>query len=529
MRRYFAGFVRPSCLLSSLFYIAFVCASGAAATRLSARAINAEGVPASANPAPESTSTARCASSVDPRLLDAAARAARIAPVSSRVWPGFHIPQPAILIYRLGGQAILVSNRAPSQAFTPVSARALPRALRDRAYVTCGHLPGLNGNFNTDYAVGNVHAVAVALDATTEKTVDTLFHESFHKFQDGAFSRTIDASSTALAVEKRLDPTIVSKPEFVASMEVERRILAQIVKDRAARAKRLLCDYLAVRRERRAGLPTEVRDAELNIERKEGSAGIVGAEMGALATGANSESPSEQLRMFMSEPPGSLPSGLSGYGRFRARAFGSGVAIAWILTRLHRKWRAELEHGASFETLLVKAAGRCPSNENVDAIKARFGYAQLLADAQKWHEQYGKEASRADFYRTGPVRLILEFPKLTAKEPEFEGEGTGLPSQPEDNVVIFMQPQAFSLNYGPIAVHADNRPYLLDLTQAPRVYRVELTLDELPRIESGGGADSLHWSNGGTIEGRGVNLKLTGPTTVRIAGNTLTVSVGAGR
>jgi hypothetical protein len=530
MRWRFTGFVRSSLLLSSLACTAFGCATGAAAMRAPSHgSLTAAATPGVGGRAARPPQTVQCASIVDPRLLDAAARAVRIAPVSSRVWPGFHIPQPAILIYRSDGQSILVSGTPPSKPFTPVSARTLPRILRGRTYVTCDALPGLNGNFNTNYAVGNVRAVAVSLDATTAKTVDTLFHESFHKFQDSAFSRTIDASSTALAVEKRLDPAIVSKPEFVASMELERRILAQIVKSGVARSKALLCDYLAVRRQRRSGLPLDVRDAELNIERKEGSASIVGSEMGALATGANPGAPSAQLRMFMSEPPASLPSGLSGYGRFRARAFGSGAAIAWILTRLHRNWRAELEHGASFETLLTTVVGRCPSNGNLDAIPVRFGYSQLLADAQKWHEQYGKEASREDFYRTGPVRLIIEFPKLTSKDPQFEGEGTGLPSQPEDNIIIFMESQAFSLNYGPILMHADNHPYLLDLTQAPRVYRVEMTLDELPRVEAAAGADKLHWTNGGTIEGHGVDVKLTGAATLSFGSNTLTVRVDAAR
>ena len=511
MSRRFARPMGSSCLVGCLIYAAFSAPASAVV------ADNAQ--------SPQPVPTAECVASVDSRLLDAAARAVRIAPVSSRVWPGFHIAEPAILIYRMGGQAILVSDKLPKKLFTPVPTRAVPRALRGRTFVSCNVLPGLNGNFNTSYDIGNVRAVAVSLDATIEKTVDTLFHESFHRFQDSAFSRTNGASRTALAVEKRLDPTIVSNPEFVAAMEIERRILAQIINNRAAESKPLLCDYLAVRQQRREGLPVDVRDAELNIERKEGSAGIVGAEMGALATGADPGIPSAQLRMFMSEPPTSLPSGLSGYGRFRARAFGSGAAIAWILTRLHRNWRAELQHGASFEALLTKAVGRCPPNRNIASIRSRFGYSQVLADAETWHKQYGKEASRADFYRTGPARLILEFPKLTSKDPEFKGQGTGLPSQPEDNVIIFMQAQAFSLAYGPITMQADNRPYLLDMTAAPRVYRVELTLGELPHARNADGTGGLRWSNGGTIEGRGVNLKLAAPATLRFDGNALTITV----
>ena len=467
-----------------------------------------------------------CGSRLDPQLLDAASQAVRIAPVTSQVWPGFHIPAPAILIYRPEGGAILISREAAPVPFTRIAGDRLPAILRGRTFVTCATLPGLNGNFDTDYHVGPITAVAVKLEPSTYLTLEVLFHESFHKFQDAAFARTIGASSTALAVEKRLDPDVVSRPGLVASMEVERRILSQAVKLGDARMVPLLRDYLGVRSQRRQALSTEVRDAELNIERKEGSAALVGSEVASRAIGRDPRIPSDQLKMFMSEPPESLPSGETGYGRFRARAFGSGAAIAWILTRLGKPWRAELQHGASFEAILAQAVGE--TAESPDAIKARFGYAQLLKDAEDWRTKHGKEASREDFYRTGPVRLIVEFPKTGDKLPEFKGEGAGLPSQPEDNIVILMQNQAFSMDYGPLSVRADKRPYMLDLTQAPRVYRVEITLDAFPRVNGGViGSQTVDFSHGGTIEGAGVRLKIAAPATVRIAKDTMTVNVNA--
>lgn len=486
--------------------------------------------PANTPPATASSPAAKetCGSQFDAQLLDAAAQAVRIAPVTSRVWPGFHIPAPAILIYRPEGGAILVSPEAAAAPFAPISGDRLPPILRGRTFVTCATLPGLNGNFDTDYHVGPITAVAVMLEPSTYLTLEVLFHESFHKFQDAAFSRTIGASSTALAVEKGLDPDVVSRPELVASMEVERRILGQAIKLGDSRMVPLLRDYLAVRRQRWQALPADVRDAELNIERKEGSAALVGSEVASRAIGRDPRIPSDQLKMFMSEPPESLPSGETGYGRFRARAFGSGAAIAWILTRLGKPWRAELQHGASFEALLAQAVGGMAAADSPDAIKAHFGYAQLLKDAEDWRTKHGKEASRDDFYRTGPVRLVVEFPKTGDKSPEFKGEGSGLPSQPEDNIVIFMQNQAFSVDYGPVSMRADKRPYMLDFTQAPRVYRVEITLDALPRVNGGvTGSQALDLTPGGTIEGAGVRLKIAAPATVRIAKDTMTVSVNA--
>ena len=501
-------------------------AAGAAPAAASGNLAGAPQAPAASAASP--VDTRYCASHLDRELVDAAASAVRIAPHSSTVWPDFHIPAPAILIYRPGGQAILVSRAKAPEPFVAAPRDRLPAILRNRTFIACAPLPGLNGNFNTNYQVGPIRAVAVKLEATTYETLEVLFHESFHKFQDGAFSRTIGANSTPLAEEKRLDPDIVSQPEFVASMEVERRILAEAVKLGDARAVPLLRQYLAIRRQRRAGLPADVREAELNIERKEGSAAIVGSEIASRAVGRNPRAESDQLRMFMAEPPQSLPSGMSGYGRFRARAFGSGVALAWILTRLGEHWRSKLEHGASFEALLARAvAGRAPV-ESVDAIKTRFGYAQLLHDAQEWHKQYGKEASREDFYRTGPVRLVIEFPQRGDKLPEFKGQGTGLPSQPEDNVVIFMQAQAFAVDYGSLSIHADNRPYLLDLTGAPRLYRVEITLKEFPRVDGASpGLQNLEWTHGGTIEGPEVRVKIGEPAAIRVAKDSLTVSLGS--
>jgi hypothetical protein len=470
-----------------------------------------------------------CASSIDEAYLDVADRAARAAPKIPRVWSGYWPAQPPLIFYKPGVSALMISSAEPPAPFKPLATAGLPKALRGRAYYSCGALPGLAGNFSTDYGVGNIRAIAVKLESTTRQTLDNLFHEAFHKYQDTSFPRTTGADSIKLADENWLDPKIISDPAFVAGMELERRILARAISVGSTKAMApLLRQYLAARQHRSRDLPTPVRHAELNIERKEGSASIVGSEAAAVAMGRDLRTSSEQLMMFMSEPPQSLPFGLSAFERFRARSFGSGAAIACILTRMGVDWRRKSQMGTSFETLLADAVKL--EAESTPALlreaSSRFGHAELLADAREWKATAGKEIGREDFQLTGKVRLTVEFPKLGSGSPAFRGAGSGIPAQPEKGLVIFLAAQALELDYEGISLRAEKRPYMLDMTRSPRFFSVSVTLDQFPRIEGHkNGAKQLTWNGGGTIEGPGLVLKIKERAVVDLADGSITVRV----
>jgi hypothetical protein len=447
------------------------------------------------------------------------------------MWPGYWSSEQPIIIYKPGSDAIMISGVAPPAPFQPVQ-DALPRDLRRKTYRSCMPLPGLNGNFNTDYGIGSLRAIAVKLEDTPAKTLNILFHEGFHRFQDQKFKRTRGADSVGLAEEKRLPSTIISDAALVATMDLERRILGRAVALHSPLAmKSLVRQYLAVRQQRISELPIDVVHSESNIERKEGSASIIGFEMADVALGRRrSTRPWDELKMLMIDPVGSAPSNAKPYERFRVRAYGSGAAMAWILTRLGIDWRERVQEGASFESLLRQATDFDPRTGPSLAEQARegFGYAQLLRDAQDWKRKYAHEITREDFYKKGAVRLVVEFGKQGEGFPAFKGQGTGIPAQPEENVVIFMEAQAFELTYGNVVISAEKRPYMLDLRRAPHAYSVVLMLDELPRIDPvAGGAGAEEWSNGGTIEGAGATVKIKGPAALRIEPGAVSVKIGS--
>lgn len=460
---------------------------------------------------------------IDHRLVEAASKLVSVAPRLAKVWPGFWPANQAVILYNPGEVAILVSSQAPPAPFTAVPANLLPGELQGRLHLACGALPGLTGNFDTDYAVGETRAIAVKLEDTAYETLEVLFHEGFHKFQETEFARTTGADSLALLEEPRVDPDIIRQAGFVASMELERRILAAAVAAPSHRQMKALArQYLAVRWKRTGALPTEVRHSELNIERKEGSASIVGHESAALAYGRSLDQPYAQLRMFLSEPPASLPAGDSAYARFRMRAFGSGAAIAWMLTRMGIDWRSRLQGGASFETLLSEVVGFDAPALAEDGA-AQFGLASLLAYAEKWRAAT-PEVTADDFYREGKVRLTVEFPASGTDAPSYSVSHAGLAAQPENNLLIFMQAHTAKLNYGPVTLNAEGHPILVDQRGMPTIYSFTLMLDSLPQVQ-GFGTDR----NGeyGTVVGEGLSIKIDAPATIERNGDSIKIKVAS--
>lgn len=446
----------------------------------------------------------------DAPFVDIASAAVRIAPKVSRLWRNFWSRKQPIIIYKPGDAAILISDVAPPPPFQPVNPDSLPGELRGRTYFHRGALPGLAGNFNTEYPVGEIIVVAVKLESNTYQTLEVLFHEGFHKFQEKTFARTTGADSIKFNEEKRLDNKFLSQPEFVARMELERRILSRAVEQASSTdLKPLLRQYLSVRRQRTLNLPEDIRTAELNIERKEGTAALIGSEAAFMATGQKKSIASNQLKALMSEPSKSMPMGNQPFGRFRARSFGSGAAIAWLLTRLNFDWRQRSERGASFETLLSEAVRFKPENASALAGTSlnQFNFAELLSEAEKWKSALPPDITVADFYRKGKVRLVIDIPTVKGEGIAFIGRGEGLPSEPEESITIFLTSQAFSFDYRQISLLAENRPYMVN----NRKTKIEVTimLDELPQITGfESGKPQIQWQNGGTIEGGGVKLKL---------------------
>jgi hypothetical protein len=279
-------------------------------------------------------------------------------------------------------------------------------------------------------------------------------------------------------------------------------------------------DYLAVKRERTAGLPTSIRHTELNVERKEGSASIVGFEIAALAFGRPLHEPYDQLVVFMAEPPESFVAGQDPFPRFRMRAFGAGAAAAWVLTRLKAPWRERIQKGASFETLLTEAAKFDPltAPKLAAAAKARLGYDQLLADAKTWSAKV-TPMTLAQFLELRPFQITVEFPKLGPEGPSFTISGTGFDAVPEPNLLLFPRTDVAKLDYGPIRLHSEGRPIAIDQRRGPVSYKFTLMADALAVVSGFDG------ESGGTVTGKALELKIDAPATVTRSGNTLTIKM----
>ena len=466
----------------------------------------------------------------DAPLVNAASAAVRVAPKVARRWRDYWSPKQSIIIYKPGNSAILISDVSPPLPFQPVNPASLPRELRGRTYFHRGALPGLAGNFNTEYPIGEIFAIAVKLESSIDETIDVLFHEGFHKFQEKNFARTTGADSIKLHEEKRLDNKILSQPEFVAQMELERRILSRAVERVSSRdLKPLLRQYLSVRRQRIQNLPEDIRTAELNIERKEGTASIIGSEAASLVTGQKKIIPSRQVKTFISDSPWK-PQDNSTYARFRSRSYGSGAIIAWILTRMNVDWRQRSQQGASFETLLSEAINFKPQDASTlaQASLDQFNFKELLTEAEKWKSTLPPEITVADFYLKGKVRLVINIPTVKGKGIRFTGRGAGLPSEPEEGITIFLTSQSFSFDYRQISLLAENRPYMLNSTRAKHYKHFEVTvmLDELPQITGfESGKPQIQWLDGGTIEGGGVKLKVERAATLDITQDSITVHI----
>jgi hypothetical protein len=465
----------------------------------------------------------------DAPLIYTASAAVRATPKVARLWKNYWSSKQPFLIYIPGKSALLISGISPPENFKPLNPKSLPRELRGKAYVYRGALPGLNGLYNYNYPIGEIRANAVNLGKPYE-TLALLFHEGFHEFQTGKkqFARTVGADGDDVGTERRLDPSVISNPQFVALMDVERRILNQAVKSVSSKDLiPLLRQYLAVRRKRTESLPADVRHSELNIERKEGSAAILGFEGAALSLGVKLEVPPEQLTNFLIEtkslenkPP---------YETFRSRAYGSGLTIAWLLTRMKVNWRQRLQSGASFESLLSEAVKFKPDENNAAAENAlkTFDFAGALTKAELWKSKLIPEITIADFYKSGKVRLILEFSFTSGNFPKIVNSGIGLGAKPEEKVDINLGSQVFTITHPLLKLTSEKHPNMSDLRKAPKLIQFTIMLDELPQIEGGEiGKSQISWTTGGKIKGKGIELSVDKPAIIDVDGDSITVHLG---
>ncbi|HEX8454087.1 MAG TPA: hypothetical protein VF647_18515 [Longimicrobium sp.] len=318
----------------------------------------------------------------DSALVQAAAVAARVATRAGEAWPGFWPVDQAFILTRYPDAALLVSSTPPPPGYTPLSGEAAPEELRARGYLYLGMPAGLEQSrgFHIAFPVNGRRVTAVPLQPTLFKTLDLLYHESFHLFQIERFAR-VPGEPRGEFGKPLVDSVHIAPLEFTAKVEVERRILsAALASSRADSLRSLLHLYLATRRARSDGL-ADVQAVERMMERQEGTARYVGLSAASTATGAGRDTVVAFLRRELARPLEEFSRGPETDARLmRHRLYATGASLGVVLDRLGIPWRDRVQRGEYLDAILARALAFDPRRTRVlsRAALVRFGNADVV-------------------------------------------------------------------------------------------------------------------------------------------------------
>ena len=446
-------------------------------------------------------------------LIEVAATVVRMTPEAQALWPGFWSPPRAFIVYRPRAMTVLVTSTVPPAHFAPIDSAALPRELEGLAYSHMGPLPGLEGNFDIDYPVGELRAVAVAAAPEGARhTIETLFHEGFHGFQAEVFARTSAATGDFV------DPADIAIPDFAALAGAERRMLADALSMPADGLVDHLRDYLAVRDTRLRAVPEYVRVVERRLERSEGSAHLVGLQAGLFAVPAGRGDLENALLPFLTRSLESHPGGPA-ERLIRWRVYGTGAAIGLLLDRLRIDWRARLQDGATFEALLREAVRFDPEMAAELAAIALERYPPNRVPEGTPGAQVNPDVrSVEEFYALAPTRLIVELDVPLADG----GSGlnvhfTGGFSQLSPNQLVIPEPEPMIVQVPGASLVVRGRPVLQDASRlAAGRLRLVVALPALPDLGAPPGpAGAPYRLPLLDIRSNGVGLRITDPVWIR--------------
>jgi hypothetical protein len=312
---------------------------------------------------------------VDTLLLATASGIVSSSNLVSSIWPGYWPKGQGFILARTRGDVLLVSESAPDSGFQRLDDRILPRVLRGRAFAAHGVIPGLHassmdGGFNIRYPVAGTRVTAVSVKDSVRTTVEFLFHEAFHAFQDEHFARGPEA------VLERSGAAVRTTPVFAAMAEVERRILAEALLADDSSSVSLLRSFLAVRATRLDSAGAVARAEELQMERIEGTAQLVGVQASLAVTRADRREADRLVREILTADLAESDASW----RTRLRVYGTGAALGLLLDRLGVPWRGELARGATFVDVLNSAFPLPAGSQELlaESALARYGYREFL-------------------------------------------------------------------------------------------------------------------------------------------------------
>lgn len=204
-----------------------------------------------------------------------------------------------------------------------------------------------------DYDVGGEPVTAVRVADGVTETLELLFHERFHAYQESHFQDPIPSI--------RWEGVSLDSARLARLDELERTVLKCALAADPLRPARVARDYVAVRVRRMSGEPDSIVQAEHRVERIEGSAQWVGMRMAARVQDherADFQRRLSELLDWRPEPTsfGFVADGLP--AARRQRLYATGAAILEIVDRLGvPAWRTRLTAGEAPFRILAEVVG----------------------------------------------------------------------------------------------------------------------------------------------------------------------------
>ena len=314
------------------------------------------------------------AQSPDPRLdelLSTAAVIVRTAPALAQVWDGFWPPDRPFILADSAHLALLYTTGPPPAGFEPVQIGTDVPGPPGITYLHPGRVAGSSaslGLMDLHFAIPGGEAVAVQVQGGVAGTLRFLYHESFHAYQDSAFTNPM-ARDIEVAVAE------VTDSAFTALWDVERAILREaLAADDAGEMRDLLRTYLGVRTLRAQGVRAPVAAYEDALERIEGSAEWVGWMSVLMATDGNVDRLRSQLRTDLRRSRRTPRYAPGGHWVIRMRVYATGAALCALLETLEPDWRNQVAAGQTLVAVATEAVGvRALDDAGIAAVRARFG------------------------------------------------------------------------------------------------------------------------------------------------------------
>lgn len=463
-------------------------------------------------------------------MIETAARIVRGGKALSRIWPGYWPKDQAFIFHAAGEGALLISPGPRPAGFEPLPPDDLPPELRGRAFYRPGTMKEAGGPFSLDFPIGDgktamlvnyTRSGGAPIEGTAVSAATVTLHEQFHAYQETAFKPDKGGQFVnPLAVKDRV--------AFAAAAETEQRVLGAAIKARsAAQRKKLLQQYFALRQEREATIPAEVRQVEQGFERSEGTARYVDRVAHAyLFDGGAAAVPELIVREL--EKNLMQSSGAFGTVWFRGRGYSTGAALSYLLSLYNPLWRRKVEQGAQLDELLKDAVGM-PAEAAALARSARetFGYEarrRRLDEPIRAAEK--KEIKSVDeFLALGAyaVTLDIENPK---DGPSTLRRGFSARNMADLSPTAVALPTAFTYSLtGPRAALAVKERPVLQETKATRAETTVL-LPSPPQAEGIGGLSiGEHRLERLKLSAPGYELTLDRPVVVTVGPKNMRIEV----